>query len=128
MTNGDVLMHYYRIEDRLFGDGYTNVCGEHVHTGSHVELSVYKLPLLKRTPCGVVVRDIGGSRRFIADSWRKRYACATYEEAVVSFVARKERQASIYEARASDARKAIKMATTGEPRWSVLEAFGGFIR
>lgn len=86
---------YYRYRERTVGDGYTDMTGEYISTGSHVEVTLEKFPVLKRTPKGVWIlnpfRDNGvhGDRQFIADAWRKRFALPTREEAFRSFVARK---------------------------------------
>lgn len=101
---------WYRMEDYLESRGYTDVCGEYVSTGSTVRVRVCELPLLKRTPKGVKVRDTVGRHRFIADNWHKRYACATKEEALTSFIARKTRQRGIHMRRAENAAKAIAVA------------------
>lgn len=106
---------WYRYEDYLEGTGYTDVSGEYVHTGSRVRVRCWSLKLIKRTPKGVVVEPPEGGRRFIADRWHRKYACPTRELAVESFVARKMRQAEIYEARALDARKAAADVVTSKP-------------
>lgn len=103
---------WYRYEDYLEGQGYTDVTGDHVHTGYEVRVRCWRLQVLRKTPKGTVVLAPGGERRFIADHWTKKYACPTRQLAVESFVARKTRQASIYERRASDARKAAADAVT----------------
>lgn len=107
---------WYRYEDYLESQGYTDVGGEYVPTGSRVRVRCWEMPLIKKTPAGHVVRDVGGRRRFIADNWTKKYACPTKELALESFIARKKRQAGIYERRASDARKAIELARHWD-RW-----------
>lgn len=106
--DGPVTEVWYRYEDRLTTDGVYVCCWE--------------LELIKKTPMGVVIRDVGGQRRFIADSWTKKYACPTKALALESFVARKTKQISIYEARARNARRAIAKAQ-GD---NVDEFFGGF--
>lgn len=120
---------WYRYEDYLAGQGYTAENGDWIATGSKIKVRLVELPLLKRTPRGVVVDQGFNCRRFIADSWHKKYACPTKELALQSFVARKDRQASIHERRARDARRAIKLARfMGEhgraPR-TLAEEFGG---
>lgn len=47
--------------------------------------------------------------RFVRDDSRKRYACRTLEEAHISFIARKQKQASIYQNRAEQALEAIRL-------------------
>jgi hypothetical protein len=48
--------------------------------------------------------------QFVLLTARKRYACPTEKEALESLVARRERQESIYLARASRARETIERA------------------
>ncbi|RUX60186.1 hypothetical protein [Mesorhizobium sp. M7A.F.Ca.CA.002.12.1.1] len=115
---------YYRYEDYLEGTGYTDVCGEHVHTGSRLRIRVHAFPVLKHTLKGVWLRGSGGEPRFVLHAANKRYADATVERALVSFKARKKRQQEIYEHRAKNAAEAIQLAETGqevaEPIWRIL--------
>lgn len=68
-----------------------------------------KYTVLKRTPCGVWI-DLGfGDKRFVNTKRRKQFACATRDLAKRSFIARKERQASIHMARVRRAEKAIRL-------------------
>lgn len=96
--------YFIRCEDRLVGEGYIDQWGEYVHTGSRVELQFVSFPVLRRTPCGVVISDYqkraNSDGRFINFSWGKQYAHATREKALESFIARKKRQELIHLARA----------------------------
>ncbi|ESX17859.1 hypothetical protein X766_15730 [Mesorhizobium sp. LSJC255A00] len=114
---------FYRYEDYLEGTGYTDVCGEYVHTGSRLRIRVHAFPVIKHTPKGVWLRGYGGEPRFVLHSAHKRYADATVERALVSFKARKLRQQQIYEARANNAAAAIKLAEHNQRSPS---SFGGF--
>jgi hypothetical protein len=98
---------WYRFEDYLESQGYVDQWGEYVSTGSKVRVHIYELTIMHRTPKGIVIRDKTGNRRFICDSWYKRYACATKEQALESFIARKKKQHSIYKKKAHNAEKAI---------------------
>ena len=83
----------YRYEDVRYAamlDEWENPIGV-----SRPELRLLTYPIKSRTPKGVWL-DMGfGDRKFILLTARKRYACPTKEEALASFVARKERQADI---------------------------------
>lgn len=83
----------YRYEDVQYAamlDEFENQVGV-----SRPELRLFTYPIKSRTPKGVWL-DMGfGDRKFILLTARKRYACPTREEALASFVARKERQADI---------------------------------
>lgn len=100
---------YYRYEDRLQGTGGYDIMGEWEPGPSHVVVNLFKYPVLKHTPKGVWISQLGGRPMFICQNWRKKFACPTIEEAKHSFIKRKERQAGIYEARAMNARKAIQL-------------------
>lgn len=72
--------HYYRYYDS--GGDY---------------ILLMQLRVLRRTPKGVWVEDLGGlrSERFVLDRGRKRFCYPTLAEAWASFLKRKERQLSI---------------------------------
>lgn len=75
---------------------------------THVELQAF---VAKKTPCGWSIEaDNSNRRRFISESARKKFALPTIEDALQSYVARKKKQASIYEARAKKARWCINQA------------------
>ena len=81
-----------------------------------VKVYVRKLKVLRYTPKGVWLYGIQYSRenpRFVLRGAKKRYACPTEQEAKESFVARKARQAGIYQKRAEDADTAIALARFG---------------
>ena len=71
-----------------------------------VELRTFRV--VKHTPCGVRL-DTG---RFVKISEGKMFAHPTKDAAKTSFVARKTRQARIYESRANVAHRAISMIQT----------------
>ncbi|TIN00988.1 MAG: hypothetical protein E5Y34_11065 [Mesorhizobium sp.] len=115
---------YYRYYDYREGTGYTDVCGEYVPTGSRLRIRIETFPVIKHTPKGVWIRDIGGDSKFLLHTAIKRYADPTVEKALHSFTARKKRQQSIYEARAAQAAEAIILAERDVKKSSV---FGGYI-
>lgn len=95
---------WYRYEDRVFAapiDESGRACGH-----STVRVHLRALPVLRRTKRGVWLDDYGTPHFVLADA-RKRYACPTIEEAKESFLARKNRQASILRARVRQADDAI---------------------
>jgi hypothetical protein len=107
---------FYRYEDVSYAV-LSNAETESWTSQLRVELREY--PVLRRTPKGVWI-DVGpqcfgyAHPRFVLLSARKRFACASIEEARESFRARKRRQASIYEARARRARQALALLETME--------------
>jgi len=109
---------FIRVEDRLIGTGYTDECGDYVPTGSRVELQFRTYPVIKHTPCGVVIGWPGGPTKFINFSWNKQFAHATKEAALKSYIARKKRQELIMLARA---RHAVAGRQLAEYRLGALE-------
>ena len=85
---------------------------------------MHKLAVIKTTPKGVKLIGLqygDKTARFVAHASKKKFACATIEEAVESFKKRKERQANIYRVKASNADKAYNIAVAGfyntMPNW-----------
>lgn len=94
---------WYRIEATQYApplDEYGDVMrgGE-----GRIELRVDVFKVLRHTPKGVQIRyyhDYTGWRtRFVSRETRKQFACPTLKEALESYVARKKKQISIYQAR-----------------------------
>jgi len=101
--------YLFRIEDV----NYAGPLDEYdMPTPGRLAIEIEAIPIRSVTKCGWTIEARNGHGwRFVSRETRKRYALPTWREAVESFVARKERQASIYEARASKARYAIREAT-----------------
>lgn len=102
---GDI---WFRLKDQ--GYSIPDEWGNHAYTRYEVEVHKYKV--VKITPCGVKVCRIVGSwvsskEQFIRATATKRFACPTMEEAKVSFIARKDKQAKIHESKAITAREMI---------------------
>lgn len=91
---------YYRLEE---------VC----YTSGRVEIQVHAFKVLKHTPTGARIDDYryraSGKGRLISRNWRKQWACPAIDEAIKSFVARKERQIRIYKARIATAEEALQL-------------------
>lgn len=100
--------YWYHIEDRLFaGPSYFDDAA----LGSfHVGLLVLPVAVIKHTPKGVRLVD----GRFVCHSWTKKYAHPTIEDAKASFLARKNRQLAIHQARLAQASRAIALVQRGE--------------
>ena len=106
---GDVWFRYDDVSYAPPVDEYGDCYGP-----STLKVELTEFVVVKVTPKGVkLAHKMGdfalGEDRFVAHHWRKRFAAPTKEAARESFVARKDRQARIYEARAATARKAIAM-------------------
>ncbi len=100
-----MIDYWYRYVDYKTApplDEWDNVCGP---SGLHIMLRKY--PVIKLTPQGARL-DVGiGDPRWAKRDCQKRFACPTIEEARESFLARKERQRSIYQARADHVSRVI---------------------
>ena len=103
---------WYRYEETLWAPSL-NEWEEPVGRGS-ISIRLQEFPVLKHTPKGVWLFTFFGDKRFVLRDARKRFACPTKEEALESFIARKKRQATIFESRARNARLAIKLAEEGK--------------
>lgn len=105
---GEVWYRYYDVCYAAPVDEYGDVI-----RGAKGDRKVHlvELDVIKRTPKGVWLHDRYGRLRFVLESAKRRYACPTKKEAIISFLARKRRQKSIYEARASDAAAFVHLAT-----------------
>lgn len=80
------------------------------------QLVLYEYPVAKETAQGVwLLSARRGAGRFVLKSSRKRYACPTKEEALASFIRRKEVQISILTAQLRTANLDLSLARTGIP-------------
>lgn len=99
---------YHRYDDRIYApslDQFDNPEGPSVLRIVHTTY-----PVLKHTPKGVWL-DLGFcGKRLVLHASRKRFACASEEAALHSFIERKKRQAAIYRAREEGAKTAISLA------------------
>lgn len=82
---------------------------EETNIDNEVILSTISCPVMSFTPKGAWILDARGKRRFVLFSARKKYALRTVEEAMISFLARKERQHRIYTARLRITENAIAL-------------------
>jgi hypothetical protein len=105
---------WYRYEDVAYSALPDPETGESRGLGSvAVHLREYKV--VRRTAKSAWL-DLGfGDLRVMRLTARRRFACATKQEALASFVARKKRQISIHVARADRARRALEAARRLDP-------------
>lgn len=99
------MTEWYRFDDVTY-----SVCidpdGDQYGSSTRVLLRKYRV--ISETKTGAWL-DLGmDDKRFTRINSRKRFACPTIEEAKASYVARKKRQAAIYEARAAKAYDCIR--------------------
>jgi len=102
MNVGDKMFHY---KDSLYSSGY------YEGSTSHVTVNILNYQVIRVTPKGCWVSDFYGSKpRFVLNQSRKRFAWATKEDALVSFIARKRRQIRIVRAQLGNAENALFQA------------------
>ena len=98
--NTDVL---WRIDDKYYSVVIDPDMDRYGTSGPYIEARWYEVK--KRTPKGAWIDN-----RFVLLTARKTYACNTIDEALVSFIARKTRQHTIYQTRANKAKRALDIA------------------
>ena len=102
----------------LYRYDYTNYEAASIFGAPRVEVHPESFLIVKRTPKGAWVNTYFG-RKFVNLGARKRWACPTREEAMESFIARKERQLSILKAQARNVEAALdrakEMVSTSTP-------------
>lgn len=86
---------YYRYDYRLYSAGVDEFDNPLGPPQGILKLNSYRVT--KTTRCGVWL-DTG---KFINNSWRKRWACPTVEEAAESYRARKRREIGILQTKIS---------------------------
>ena len=135
MEQGDT---WYRFEDKYYSPG-ADEWGDPL-PGTKMEVHLFTYKVIKRTPKGVWLSRWGygagqpgwhTKARFVLNEATRRFACPTEEEAKQSFIARKQKQASIYRKRAEQAEKAIAIVKRSLYRheangWTILSG-GGWI-
>lgn len=104
-VSNDVV--WFRYSDSLVHSGGFDDRGDPL-PGSEVRIYLSTYRVIRETPKGVWLQDF--KPRFVLRGARKRFACPTQEEALASFIARKERQADIHQACINRATDAIKIA------------------
>lgn len=101
--------HLFRYDDRVYSvvdvspSGIERICNSPVR----IELSTFKV--LKETPCGFWI-DYAFSKKWVSKIAKKRFAWEREEEAILSLLARKNRQQSIYRLKLGKAMDAIGLA------------------
>lgn len=97
---------WYRYEATQYAGGIDE-WGDPDGSIGPVSVTCWRMPVLRTTPKGVVLRDHGGGDRLVCHHWRKKYASPTKEQAFKDYMARKERHLLILEARADQVRRFI---------------------
>lgn len=79
-----------------------------------VDLWLRTFPVVRRTPKGVWVKPEYEPKKFILTNAHKRYACPTKDEALESFIKRKEKQLRLLSAQVKNIESALALAKTGK--------------
>lgn len=96
-------VYYFRYDDVRYSNGVDEF--DNPYPGYTLKVQLSKIRVHHFTPKGIRFND----GTFMANSSKKRYACATEDEAKTSFIARKKRQIQIHTNRIEQALKAIKL-------------------
>lgn len=99
---------WYRFEDKLYA-APVNEDGD-MGGPPRVDVTLFKYRVVKHTPKGVWLSLYFDDRLFVLKSATRRFACPTLHEALVSFMARKKKQARILRRRAAYADEAVAIA------------------
>jgi len=104
--------YLYRISDGAVSDPWVDevdMAGNQLLSsifGNRIQLYYEKFLILKETPCGGWI-DYYGTRKFVNLEYRKKFAARTKEEALIGFIARKNRQVKILSAQLNRAKYAL---------------------
>jgi len=79
------------------------------------EIRLETFRVLSHTKCGIWI-DYYRTRKFINLEKNKKFACVTFEDALDSFIKRKERQLSILTNQLNTAKNSLKKATIMKQR------------
>lgn len=102
---------WYRLVERVYATP-ADENGNPTPGIGRIEVLTQELEVLKETRKGVWLRTYYGEQRWVSRHSRKRYACPTFEEAVDSFMARKQRQRRMLSYRLEVSRRAEAIAST----------------
>ena len=99
-------MKVYRYQDTLHPGG------DEDNPSAYVEVYLQTFDVLRETPKGIWIgySNFSGWKRFVNLSAKKKYACLSKEDALISFKARKERQVEILEHQLRYAKEALAKA------------------
>ena len=115
----DPVNKVYRYDARQYAPPFDSD-GDSLGGEGTTAVELRSFPVIRTTPCGVWIQhptkytwddndNMKKGERFINLQARKKFACATIEEAQASFLARKERQALILTSQLKNVEKAIRI-------------------
>lgn len=92
----------YRYVDTLHSSG-----SEEYGFSLYITVYLLEYQIVKETPRGIWIEEYIGKKRFVNLSARKKFACVSKEDALISFRKRKERQIRILENQLRFAKEAL---------------------
>jgi hypothetical protein len=104
----------YRYESRANATFAQDMCGEYtshvLYRTTNLYLTEYRI--IRETPKGVWIEfyDNPKKEKFVLLTARKQFACRTKQEALKSFIARKNKQIRILTAQLENAKEALRIA------------------
>jgi hypothetical protein len=99
--------YLYRYQEQSYSIGVDQF--DNPLPGYHLIIELYSYRVIRETSKGVWINDYGKDR-FVLLTARKKFACRTKEEALESFIARKNRQIKILSDQLEKAKLAKKYA------------------
>jgi len=108
---------YYRYQERVQTPYDHDIDGELIPYPSlaTIKAVLYEYHVIKRTPKGVWITEIGGSsKRFVLNCSVKKFAHPSPQLAKESFIIRKKKQISILKKKLNQASKALESAVSGD--------------
>lgn len=104
-----VLYRYVEIYTSGIGDEYYGA----FYPSISLRLEEYEI--IKETPCGFWIRTSHGDK-FVNMQARKKFACASKEDALASYIARKNKQVKILNGQLKKARLGLALAKNKQKR------------
>ena len=110
----------YRYQEQSYSNGVDQF--DNPLPGYKLKIELHTYRIIRETPKGVWINDYGKDR-FVLLTAKKKFACRTKEEALESFIARKNRQIGILSAQLEKAKLAKRFAKNNqiekEPSYSI---------
>ena len=102
----EVLGWYFRLHEQSYSQ---IVDADREEYSSYTVVEIEAFPVIRKTPKGVYICG-RKNQELILDHWKRKFAHPTWQEALVSYVARKRRQHQIHMARAASAEANLRRA------------------
>jgi hypothetical protein len=104
--------YLYRYQEQSYSNGVDQF--DDSLPSYQLKVNLHKYQIIKETPKGVWIKRNYIKDKFILLTAKKKFACRTKEEALESFIARKNRQIEILSGQLEIAKLAKKYAENGQ--------------